>query len=55
MTDDFQIVRAGDAAFIVRFAERIDPLINARAIALADRLSAAAPDGDGDGAAGRGV
>src|SRR5580765_4754140 len=45
MTDDFQIVRAGDAAFIVRFAERIDPLVNARAIALADRLSAAAPDG----------
>ena len=45
MTDDFQIVRAGDAAFIVRFAERIDPLVNARAIALADRLTAAAPDG----------
>jgi inhibitor of KinA len=45
MTDDFQIVRAGDAAFIVRFAERIDPLVNARAIALAERLTAAAPDG----------
>jgi inhibitor of KinA len=45
MTGAFEIVRAGDAAFIVRFAERIDPLINARAIALADRLSAAAPDG----------
>ena len=40
MTDDFQIVPAGDAALIVQFAERIDPAINARAIAMADALRA---------------
>jgi inhibitor of KinA len=40
MTDDFQIVPAGDAAIIVEFAERIDPTINARAIALAEALRA---------------
>ena len=45
MTDEIQIVSAGDAAFIVKFAERVDPIINARAIALADRLRAAAPAG----------
>ena len=45
MTDDFQIVPAGDAVLVVRFAERVDPVINARAIALADRLAAAAPAG----------
>ena len=45
MTDEFQIVSAGDAALIVKFVERIDPLVNARAIALADRLRAAAPAG----------
>jgi KipI family sensor histidine kinase inhibitor len=38
MTDDFQIVPAGDAVLIVQFAERVDPVINARAIALAERL-----------------
>jgi len=42
MTDDFQIVPAGDAVLIVQFAERVDPIINARAIALAERLRAAA-------------
>src|SRR5262245_14891878 len=41
MADDFQIVRAGDAALIVRFADRVDPIVNARAIALASRLSTA--------------
>jgi inhibitor of KinA len=45
MTADFQIVPAGDSVLIVEFAERVDPLINARAIAVADRLSAAAPAG----------
>jgi inhibitor of KinA len=45
MTDEIQIVSAGDAAFIVKFAERVDPIINARAIALADRLRAVAPAG----------
>jgi inhibitor of KinA len=45
MTDEIQIVSAGDAAVIVKFAERVDPIINARAIALADRLRAAAPAG----------
>jgi inhibitor of KinA len=45
MTADFQIVPAGDSVLIVQFAERVDPAINARAIALADRLSAAAPAG----------
>jgi KipI family sensor histidine kinase inhibitor len=45
MADDFQIVCAGDAALIVKFAERIDPAINARALALADDLRAAAQSG----------
>ena len=45
MTDEIEIVAAGDAALIVRFAERVDPIINARAIALADRLRAAVPAG----------
>ena len=40
MTEDFQIVPAGDAALIVQFAERIDPEINARAIAMAEALRA---------------
>jgi inhibitor of KinA len=40
MTDDFQIVPAGDAVLIVQFAERVDPIINARAISLAERLRA---------------
>src|SRR5262249_404837 len=45
MTADFEIVTAGDSVLIVRFAERVDPAINARAIALAERLGAAAPPG----------
>src|SRR6476660_1208321 len=45
MTADFQIVTAGDSVLIVQFAERVDPAINARAIAVAERLSAAAPAG----------
>jgi inhibitor of KinA len=39
---DFRIVPAGDAAFTVEFAERIDPLVNAQAIALAGAVRAAA-------------
>lgn len=38
----WRIVPAGDSALIVEFEERIDPAINARAIALADLLQAAA-------------
>jgi inhibitor of KinA len=45
MTDDFQIVPAGDAVLIVEFAERVDPIINARVIALAGRVRAVAPRG----------
>jgi KipI family sensor histidine kinase inhibitor len=45
MTADFQIVTAGDSVLIVQFAERVDPAINARAIALAERLGAAVPAG----------
>lgn len=45
MTGDFQIVAAGDSVLIVQFAERVDPVINARAITLADRLSATVPAG----------
>ena len=40
MTDPFRIVPAGDAALIVEFADRIDPVINAAAIALARSLQA---------------
>jgi inhibitor of KinA len=42
---DFRIVPAGDAAFTVEFAERIDPLVNAQAIALAGAVRAAAVSG----------
>src|SRR5437660_5063968 len=35
---DFRIVSAGDSAVIVEFEARIDPAINARAIALADAI-----------------
>ena len=38
MADDFRIVPAGDAVVIVAFAERIDPLINRRAVQLAERF-----------------
>ena len=39
---DFRLVPAGDSALIVEFEERIDPAVNARAIALADSIQAAA-------------
>ncbi len=39
--DVFRIVPAGDSAFIVEFEERIDPGVNACAIALADAIQAA--------------
>lgn len=41
----FRIVPAGDSALSVEYEERIDPLVNARAIALAERLRAAAIPG----------
>jgi KipI family sensor histidine kinase inhibitor len=41
----FRIVPAGDSALIVEFEERIDAAINARAIALADAVQAAAIPG----------
>ena len=37
----FRIVPAGDAALVVEFEARIDPLVNARAIQLAEALQAA--------------
>jgi len=45
MTDEVQIVPAGDAALLVRFADRVDPIVNARAITFAERLRTAAPSG----------
>jgi len=39
---DFRLVPAGDSALIVEFEARIDPAVNARAIALADAVRAAA-------------
>ena len=36
----FRIVPAGDSALIVEFEERIDPAVNARAVAVAERLQA---------------
>ena len=39
---DFRVVPAGDAALVVEFEERIDPAVNARAVALADSIQAAA-------------
>jgi len=41
----FQIVPAGDAAFVVEFEARIDPSVNARAIRLAEALQAACVPG----------
>jgi inhibitor of KinA len=35
---DFRIVPAGDSAIVVEFEERIDPVINARAIRLAEAI-----------------
>jgi len=43
--NDLRIVPAGDSALIVEFEERIDPAVNARAIALADAVRAAAIPG----------
>jgi inhibitor of KinA len=40
--NDFRIVPAGDSAVLVEFEERIDPAVNARAIAAADAIRAAA-------------
>jgi inhibitor of KinA len=42
---EVRIVSAGDSALIVEFPARIDPAINARAIALAESLQAAAMAG----------
>ena len=39
--NDFRIVPAGDSVLIVEFDERIDPAVNARAVALADSIQAA--------------
>jgi inhibitor of KinA len=36
----FRIVPAGDSALIVEFEDRIDPAVNARAVAVAERLQA---------------
>ncbi len=41
----FRIVEAGDAALVVEFADRIDPVINGTAIALAEAIRAAALQG----------
>ena len=38
MSSNTSIVTAGDSALVVEFADRIDPLVNAQAIALADAL-----------------
>jgi KipI family sensor histidine kinase inhibitor len=40
-----RIVPAGDSVLVVEFEERIDPAVNARAIALADTLQRLAPAG----------
>ena len=37
----FRIVPAGDAAVVVEFADRIDPVVNGAAIALAQSIEAA--------------
>ena len=41
----FRIVPAGDSALIVEFEERIDPEVNARVVALTDRLNTKPVDG----------
>ena len=41
MSIPYRIVPAGDSALIVEFEERIDPAVNARAIACADAIQAA--------------
>lgn len=40
-SDDFRLVAAGDSTLIVAFADRIDPIINGKAIALAAAIQAA--------------
>ena len=45
MKDDFRLAPAGDSVLIVEFEERIDPAVNARAIAVADAIRAAAMTG----------
>lgn len=42
---DVRVVPAGDAALVVGFEARIDPLVTARVVALADAIRLAAPDG----------
>jgi KipI family sensor histidine kinase inhibitor len=37
----YRVVPAGDSALVVEFEERIDPVVNARAIALAEAIQAA--------------
>jgi KipI family sensor histidine kinase inhibitor len=41
VTGEFRLLPAGESALIVEFEERIDPVVNARAIALAERIDAA--------------
>jgi inhibitor of KinA len=43
--NDVRIVPAGDSVLIVELEERIDPAVNARAIAIAERLQSAAVPG----------
>ena len=45
MSIPYRIVPAGDSALIVEFEERIDPGVNARTIACADAIQAAAIEG----------
>ncbi len=42
---DFRVVGAGDSVLLIEFEERIDPVVNARAIALAESIQAAAISG----------
>ena len=41
----FRIVPAGDSALVVEFEDRIDPVVNARTVAFADAVQAAAISG----------
>jgi allophanate hydrolase subunit 1 len=41
VSETFRIVPAGDSAVVVEFEARIDPVVNARAIALADAVQSA--------------
>jgi inhibitor of KinA len=45
MSSPYRIVPAGDSALVVEFEERIDPAVNARTIACADAIQAAAIGG----------